>query len=368
MMSDDEVRELRLLFTTGVWERWVAVDSSGDRHLVTRIPASVLDDSEASIQQALNALRPFQEVRSPCLPVLLGMSASSDEELEFFHKMPFGGSLGDLVDQSGPVRVPLAGALAWKLANALDALHAAGLHHGSLAMDKVLLSRDCELVLLDAALVTGCMAMHPTLRFPDSRWEHVHPHPAFTAPEVIAADRDSNIPSDVFALAVMIASLLLGRNPFSGNTSLAIHASIQRGSHTVSTDLAGLLEAPAVMALSAGMSADPRARPSSASALITAVFGPEETYADLALAAAYCGRHLSAWNHDARIGTDEDSESLPGGTGTLSRRDRLRAATFALDSSRKSSKSSLFLERPWLIRAVLGIVAGLVMLSVLLSR
>ncbi len=367
-MSDEDVRELRLLFTTGVWERWVAVDSSGGRHLVTRIPSSLVDDSEASIQQALSALRPFQEVRSPCLPVLLGMSASSEEELEFFHKMPFGGSLADLMDQSGPLRIPLAGALAWRLANALDALHAAGLHHGSLALDKVLLSRDCELVILDAALVTGCMAMHPTLRFPDSRWEHVHPHPTFTAPELIADDMGLSVASDVFALAVMVASLLMARSPFSGNTSFAIHASIQRGSHTLASDLAGLLEAPAVMALRAGMSADPQARPTRASALVTAVFGPEEAQADLALAAAYCGRHLSAWNHDARIGAHEDSESLPGGPRALSRRDRLRAATLTLDSSRKSSKSSLFLEHPKLIRAVLGIVAGLVMLSVLLSQ
>lgn len=364
----DEAGDLRLLFTTGVWERLVAVDATGSRQLVTRIPLPIADDSSVSAQGALDALLPFQDVRSRALPELVDVRVSPDEGIELFHKMPFGGTLDELVAQSGPLRPPLVGALALQLGEALDALHEAGLVHGSLALDRVLFSKDCELTLLDAALVSGCMAMHADLRFPDFRWEHVHPHAAFTAPELIGAGMPPSAAADVFALAVLIAHLLLGRTPFNGSTTLAIHAATQRGPNTLDSDLGGILDASGVGALRAGMSPDPAGRPGRASELVGAVFDPVGDLPELPMAAAYCSRHLSAWNHDARLAPMDEEESPLQGMASASRRDRLHAATITLENARRSTSASFRKGRPWMARAVAGIIAALVMLSYLLSR
>lgn len=364
----DDSGDLRLLFTTGVWERLVSVDSAGSRQLVTRIPLPVGDDSTVSAQDVLAVLLPFQDVRSRALPELLEVRVSPGKGVELSHAMPFGGTLDELVAQSGPLRPPLVGALAFQLASALDALHDAGLVHGSLALDRVLFSRDCELTLLDAALVSGCRAMHVDLRFPDFRWEHVHPHAAFTAPELIGGGMSPSASADVFALAVLIAHLLIGRTPFNGSTALAVHTAIQRGRNTLDSDLGGILDASGVGALSVGMSPDPAARPGRASELVSAVFGSVEDLPDLSMAAAYCGRHLSAWNHDARLAPLDEEQSPLQGMRTSSRRDRLYAATITLENARRSTSASFSKGRPWMARAVAGVVAALVMLSYLLAR
>ena len=360
--------DLRLLFTTGLWDRLVQVDASGTRHLVTRIPLPVAEESPASIQQVLDALTPFQSVGSTALPKILEVRGSSEQGVDIRHRMPFGGTRAELWEQAGPLRTPLVAAVASSIAEALDALHDAGLFHGSLASDRVLLSRDCELTMLDAPLVTGCMAMHPDLRFPDSRWEHVHPQAAYTAPELIGGGEAPGRSADVFALSVLVASLLIGRSPWPGRNTLAIHTATRRGSHTLESDLGGILDATGVGALSAGMSPDPGSRPERASELIAATFRSLEDPIDLPMAAAYCGRHLSAWNHDARLVPLEDSDTALIPASITSRRDRLHAATIALESARRGDGASSRRSRSWVAGAVVAIVAALALLFLLLSR
>lgn len=106
-----------------------------------------------------------------------------------------GGSLKDLLAAQGALAAGQASAITAQVAAALDAAHAAGLVHGNLKPDNVLLTADHHAYLSDfgTASVSGSCD--------------------YTAPELLTGDRASP-QTDVYSLACMLYECLTGQPPF----------------------------------------------------------------------------------------------------------------------------------------------------------
>jgi serine/threonine-protein kinase len=171
-----------------------------------------------------------------------------------------GGSLADEIagERLGGVR---ALDLLGQIASALDAAHAAGIVHGDVKPQNVLLDADGDAYLADFGLtremgrtrVTASGAVLGTV--------------AYLAPEVIHGER-ATAASDRYSLAAMTYECLTGEPPFARGTAAAIlyaHTSEAPPRASMARpELPGALDA----VIQAGLAKDPAARPPSAKALV----------------------------------------------------------------------------------------------------
>jgi hypothetical protein len=158
-------------------------------------------------------------------------------------------SLSDHVSQEGPV----AGAdLVWfarALAEALDAVHAAGVLHRDIKPSNVLMEGRTP-VLIDF----GLARVADDIRLTRTGW--LLGTPGYIAPEVLEG-RDPLPSADVHGWAATVAFAGTGRPPFGRGPSMAVLDRVRRGQH----DLAGL--DPRLLPLvTRGLDPEPSRRPS----------------------------------------------------------------------------------------------------------
>jgi transcriptional regulator with GAF, ATPase, and Fis domain/Tfp pilus assembly protein PilF len=136
-------------------------------------------------------------------------------------------------------------ALLADVAGALAVIHAAGLVHGDVAPQNILLS-GARAILVDLGLATGSGARGT---------------PAYMAPEAFAGRVEPR--SDLYSLGATVARLVLGRPPFEA-------ATLGELVHAIATAPAPALPLPAPLAdlIARLMARDPAARPSSALAIL----------------------------------------------------------------------------------------------------
>ena len=160
-----------------------------------------------------------------------------------------GESLED-VSKRGPVASELA--LAWiaELADAVQALHAAGLVHRDLKPENVILRPDGRLVLLDFGLARSAGSS------PLTATGTISGSPAYLSPEQAVGQRVITPACDVHGLGVTLFALLSGQPPFLGSSLLALVAQV------CGTDLSWppTLDAPLRAVLSRSVAKDPAAR------------------------------------------------------------------------------------------------------------
>jgi serine/threonine protein kinase len=118
-----------------------------------------------------------------------------------------GPSLTDAVEQNGPLPVKSVLALAAGLAEALQAIHRAGLVHRDLKPSNVLLANDGPRVIdfgISLALERSMMTSTGILLG----------SPGFMSPEQARGQREVGAPSDVFNLGAVLAFAATGSSPF----------------------------------------------------------------------------------------------------------------------------------------------------------
>ncbi|RSN64069.1 hypothetical protein DMH08_18420 [Actinomadura sp. WAC 06369] len=124
-------------------------------------------------------------------------------------------TLGEAVARGGPLDEPAVRALGAGLAEALRAIHGAGLVHRDLKPGNILLAEDGPKIIdfgiartADATRVTRTGAMIGTL--------------AYMAPEQIAESKDAGAAADVFSLAGVLVYAATGAKPFGERDSAAV--------------------------------------------------------------------------------------------------------------------------------------------------
>jgi serine/threonine protein kinase len=136
------------------------------------------------------------------------VDADSDAELPWMATVYVPGpSLTDAVDDNGPLPVKSVLALAAGLAEALQAIHRAGLVHRDLKPSNVLLAADGPRVIdfgISLALERSMMTATGM----------VMGSPGFMSPEQARGQREVGAPSDVFSLGAVLAFATTGISPF----------------------------------------------------------------------------------------------------------------------------------------------------------
>jgi eukaryotic-like serine/threonine-protein kinase len=133
-----------------------------------------------------------------------------------------GTSLGDLVAQAGALEPQRAVALARRIAEALEAAHAAGVIHRDLTPGNVFVlgsGDDERVVLLDFGAATTKDPEH--LAVPDGPPGMVVGTPNYIAPEV-AQGLEVDGRGDVYALGVILFEMLAGQVPYVGKSPMDV--------------------------------------------------------------------------------------------------------------------------------------------------
>ena len=178
-----------------------------------------------------------------------------------------GGTLRDLLRESGSLSVPVTMSILEPLLAALGAAHAAGLVHRDVKPENVLISAQGAVKIADFGLVRAVSSQ--TMATGDVILGTV----AYLSPEQVATGA-ADARSDVYAAGVMAYEMLTGEPPFAGDTPMSVayqhvHSDVPRPAATRASGTPDALDDLIVRRNQAG----PGARPRDASAFLAALVG-----------------------------------------------------------------------------------------------
>ncbi|WP_405629993.1 bifunctional serine/threonine-protein kinase/ABC transporter substrate-binding protein [Streptomyces sp. NBC_00016] len=201
-------RLLRRLGAGGMGVVFLARAPGGAIAAVKTVRSSYADESgfRTRFRREIEAAR---QVRSPWVVPLLDADADAETPWLATSYVP-GPSLAEAVDTFGPLSLPSVRVLGVRLAEALDAVHGAGLVHRDVKPGNVLLAPD------GPRLIDFGIARAPEATALTSSGVIVG-SPGFLSPEQARA-RGGEIgpPSDVFSLGCVLAFAATGVRPFGG--------------------------------------------------------------------------------------------------------------------------------------------------------
>ncbi|MBI4616725.1 MAG: protein kinase [Planctomycetes bacterium] len=122
------------------------------------------------------------------------------------------------IDAEGAFDVDLAIRLGLALADALDLIHVKGLIHGDLKPSNLLAVPEDRVKITDVGLARACLGTGPGLVDSGLPARTL----AFHAPELLAAEMEADVRSDVYSLGAVLYCFLTGVPPFEGSDSVEL--------------------------------------------------------------------------------------------------------------------------------------------------
>jgi Protein kinase domain len=219
----------------------------GQRTVALKVLRSSVAGEPTARRRLAREVETMQRVRSPYVAEVIDADLTGDMPYIVTRFVP-GRTLDDLVTEGGPLRGPTLAKLAAGLAEALVAVHAAGVVHRDLKPGNVMLVRDTP-VVIDFGIAQGPEATRLTTTgmFMGT--------PGYLAPEVIEG-RPSSQASDVHAWGATVGFAATGHPPFGTGSYESIFYRIVNGQ----ADLGGA-PAPLLPLLAAALARDPAHRP-----------------------------------------------------------------------------------------------------------
>jgi hypothetical protein len=219
----------------------------GHRTVALKVLRSTVAGDPTARRRLAREVETMQRVRSPHVAEVIDADLTGEIPYIVTRFVP-GRTLDDLVTECGPLRGPALAALACGLADALAAVHAAGVVHRDLKPGNVMLVHDTP-VVIDFGIAQGPDATRLTMTgmFMGT--------PGYLAPEVIEG-RPSSEASDVHAWGATVGFAATGRPPFGTGSYETIFYRIVNGR----ADLDGV-PVTLVPLLAAALARDPAHRP-----------------------------------------------------------------------------------------------------------
>jgi hypothetical protein len=219
----------------------------GHRTVALKVLRSSVAGDPTARRRLAREVETMQRVHSPHVAEVIDADLTGDTPYVVTRFVP-GRTLDDLVTECGPLRGAALAQLACGLADALVAVHAAGVVHRDLKPGNVMLVHDTP-VVIDFGIAQGPDTTRLTMTgmFMGT--------PGYLAPEVIEG-RPSSAASDVHAWGATVSYAATGRPPFGTGSYETIFYRIVNGQ----ADLDG---APTVLLplLAAALARDPAHRP-----------------------------------------------------------------------------------------------------------
>ena len=249
-LMPEQLGEYRLLDRIGEGGMGVVFLARDRRHRTVALKvlrSSVAGDPTARRRLA-REVETMQRVRSPNVAEVIDADLDGNTPYIVTRFVP-GRTLDDVVTQDGPLRAAALSRLAAGLADALIAVHAAGVVHRDVKPGNVMLFQDTP-VVIDFGIAQGPDATRLTMTgmFMGT--------PGYLAPEVIEG-RPSSEASDVHAWGATVAFAAIGRPPYGTGPYEGIFYRIVNGQ----ADLTGT-PGPLLPLLAAALARDPAHRPS----------------------------------------------------------------------------------------------------------
>src|SRR5215831_7201425 len=228
---------------------FMARDASGGT-VALKVLRSVAAEEPISRRRLAREVETMRRVRSPYVAEVIDADLAGDMPYIVTRYVP-GRTLEQVVTESGPLAPPALARVACGLADALVAVHAAGVVHRDLKPSNVMLLDELP-VVIDFGIAQGPDATRLTMTgmFMGT--------PGYLAPEVIEGHPSSEA-SDVHAWAATVAFAATGHPPFGSGGYEAIFYRIVNGQ----PDLVGAPSSLLPM-LTAALARDPRLRPPAA--------------------------------------------------------------------------------------------------------
>jgi hypothetical protein len=242
-------RLVRRIGEGGMGVVYLAVDAAESQVAVKALHPGLAQEANARRRMG-REVETMQRVRSRYVAEVLDADLDGDPPYIVTRYVP-GLSLDEVVGTSGPLTGPALARLAYGLAEALAAVHAAGVVHRDLKPGNVMIA-DGQPVVIDfgIAQVPETTRLTLTGMFMGT--------PGYLAPEVIEG-KDSGPESDVHSWAATVAYAATGRPPYGTGPFETIFYRIVHGSANLDT-----LPAPLRPILVDALSRDPARRPSAA--------------------------------------------------------------------------------------------------------
>ncbi len=240
---------VRRLGQGGMGVVYLAKDSAGEPVAVKALHPGLAQEGNARRRMG-REVETMQRVRSRHVAEVLDADLDGDPPYIVTRYVP-GRSLDDVVGAGGPLTGPALARLAGGLAEALAAVHAAGVVHRDLKPGNVMIA-DGEPVVIDF----GIAQLPETTRL--TMTGMFMGTPGYLAPEVIEG-KDSGTASDVHSWGATVAFAATGRPPFGTGPYETVFYRIMHGAPDLDT-----LPDPLRAVVFAALSRDPAGRPSAA--------------------------------------------------------------------------------------------------------
>src|SRR6516225_778373 len=248
-LMPDKLGDYRLLDRIGEGGMGVVflARDGGHRTVALKVLRSSVAGDPTARRRLAREVETMQRVRSPHVAEVIDADLDGDMPYIVTRFVP-GRTLDDVVTEGGPLRGQALASLAGGLAEALVAVHAAGVVHRDVKPGNVMLFQGTP-VVIDFGIAQGPDATRLTMTgmFMGT--------PGYLAPEVIEG-RPSTEASDVHAWGATVGFAATGRPPFGTGPYEGIFYRIVNGQ----ADLAGV-PAPLLPLLAAALARDPAHRP-----------------------------------------------------------------------------------------------------------
>jgi beta-lactam-binding protein with PASTA domain/tRNA A-37 threonylcarbamoyl transferase component Bud32 len=295
---------------------YLATDTRLDRRVAVKVMHPALADDAEFVARFIREARSAARLSHPNVVAVFDQGADGDAVFLVMEYVE-GYTLRDLLRERGPLQPGAALAVLEPVLAALAAAHDAGLVHRDVKPENVLLADDGRVKVADFGLARAVAEASHT-----ASTGLLIGTVAYLAPEQVEHGT-ADARSDVYAAGVMLFELLTGRQPFFGETAIAVaYRHVNDVVPAPSTCAPGIPERVDALVTRA-TSRDPDRRPADASAFLVALVGVRDFlgYRDVLPRLGTAGPGRGPGSGPGGPATLSGGRHTPDGPATLSGRE-----------------------------------------------